>query len=154
MNPDRCLMKKVFWVLCAALMATGCVEHRAALETGEVEGMEPMGALAGTKVVYPWKGAIVHTDPLAAEMPVTVVFWTEDGRIARADARPQSPLVWWQRFPFDIGTDLLWPGQLITERVLTVSPQPMSTWNAETLTAQARLFGYAGDELEAVEETP
>ncbi len=136
------------------LAATGCVEHRATVTTTNDSHLTPLGAYKTVHVVYPWPGRATVRDPLAADMPITVLYWDAQGQLYRADARPRSPLAWWQRFPCDIATDALWPGTLVSQRAVTVSPQPISPWTSDTLTAQARAFGYGLDSDQGKEQAP
>ena len=57
-------------------------------------------------------------------------------------------LPWWQRFPMDLVTDVLWPGQLDVTVVSTAEQAratAVPTIDADELTDRARRFGYATD---------
>lgn len=121
---------------------TGCIVHEARVLGPEAHTARS-GALAGSTVVHPFKGKVSRESPFAAEMPTTIWIRQPDGTILRADTEPRTPLPWWQRFPADIGTDLLWPWEIRVVDVHRVSPAPIAGWDPDALTARARAFGYA-----------
>jgi hypothetical protein len=129
-------------VLAAAALA-GCIEHQARVSgAAPVPGQASL-ALVGDRVERPWSGSAVQRDPLAAELPVTLVVREGDGALRIATVRSASPKPMWQRFPMDVGTDLLWYGNLVSAATAPLILPPAQPMDRAALIAEAHGFGYA-----------
>ncbi|MBX3467626.1 MAG: PEGA domain-containing protein [Planctomycetes bacterium] len=123
-------------LLLVALGAPGCVERQLVIET------DPPGAELFVD------GREVGTT--AAGQPVRVTFEAYGTRTVVARRRGHAPVrrdvtldpPWWQLFPIDVFTDLLWPGTLRDEHrlELTLTPRPAPD-EPEALEARARHMG-------------
>lgn len=94
----------------AACCCVGCVSHRAEVQAPaeSIDGAA-IGTATGQKV--PWS----RTAPQPLEVPATLWRQDDSGRLWRADLDLATPLPWWQRFPCDLVTDALWPGEAVAE---------------------------------------
>jgi hypothetical protein len=54
----------------------------------------------------------------------------------------RTPLVWWQRFPIDIATDLI-PIDCTVVAEATLAPRPVATRTRADLDREAAAAGYA-----------
>jgi hypothetical protein len=71
--------------------------------------------------------------------------WNRSGEnevLHRWDGRCQTPLPWWQRFPFDLATDLA-PTTFTSERTVTIVCHDLPRTDPERLATEARAAGYA-----------
>lgn len=127
-----------------ALLSSACVEHQVRFEPPAAPGPYPPGAIIDTRSEPEWQHADVYADGLPADRRVSAWALDAEGQLHRGDLQLLSPLPWWQRFPADIVTDLLWPGTL----TITASgrpalePQlPLTIADLDRLAAEA---GYDG----------
>ncbi|MCO5165802.1 MAG: PEGA domain-containing protein [Planctomycetes bacterium] len=123
-------------LLALAACAPGCVERQLVIET------DPPGAelfVDGREVGTTAEGA-----------PVRVTFDAYGTRTVVARRRGHVPLrrtvtldpPWWQLFPFDVFTDLLWLGTLRDEHRLELALTPRAAPDEpEALEARARHMG-------------
>jgi hypothetical protein len=130
-------------ILLAASTGSGCIEHSVRIDA-------PSGGLpAGARIVvgtHPLAGTLpsTTTNVLPLELPISSWALTRQG-LERYDVVARSPLVWWQRFPCDIVTDLaLHRFRASTEITLAyrlVTPQDATSPDA--LAQAALAHGYA-----------
>lgn len=91
----------------------------------------------------------IPSHPLAAagNLPQEIVLhaWRRDaeGLLWRGRAQVASPLPWWQRFPADLFSDFLYPGQLTISASTDLTLSPVPTTDAKALADLAAARGYA-----------
>ncbi len=132
-----------------------CIEHRAETQIQQVAQDETskqliIGSVNGGPV-EPLPQHILRSGGQAQH--IRVLAWTRDpdGRLHRLQQDIRSPLVWWQRFPFDICSDVLLPGTYIAENKMLTHVQIPQSHNGERievlsdekLDLLARKSGYA-----------
>ncbi len=130
-------------VAVVVLLGSACVEHQARVAGATPQPGQASMAVVGNRIERPWDGDAVASDPLAAELPVTLVLREGDGPLRMATVRSASPKPMWQRFPMDVGTDLLWPGTLVSAATTPLILPPAAPVNRAALIAEAASFGYA-----------
>ncbi len=135
---------------CCALLATGillagCVSHEARV----LAPPEPAGLVGSTAI-----GRETHPSPpgpgertiernaLPREVAVSAWRRDADGVISRQEMMVRTPLVWWQRFPIDIATDLV-PIDCTVVAEATLAPRPVATRTRADLDREAAAAGYA-----------
>lgn len=126
-------------VLSCAMVGSGCVSHRT-----EVLPADPLAdgiALRG-RVLKPGQPAVV-SGPLPSEVPVTLWRQDSDGNLFRSDTVLRSPTPWWQRFPSDIITDAVLPGQRVVAQTYSPGWEPAGGLSTDGLDERARRAGYA-----------
>jgi len=125
--------------LIGAVLGSGCVSHRA-----EVTPAQPPGdgiALRG-RVLKPGEPAVI-SGPLPSEVPVTLWRQDSDGNLFRSDTVLRSPTPWWQRFPSDVITDAVLPGQRVVAQTFAPVWEPAGGHSIDGLDERARRAGYA-----------
>jgi hypothetical protein len=128
--------------LLALLPLAGCVEHRAeaVLPAPPPDAMTATILVAGRPASAP--GVAVRRSAMPIDIPMDAVVRQADGSLARGSARVVTGTPWWQRFPFDLATDLTpWPQTVAASATATLAPVPSVT--AADLAAAARSAGYA-----------
>jgi hypothetical protein len=132
------------WSLSAAVLASGCIEHRARVAN-------PVGDARADQAIVGGEAVEVFASPDEIVVPggarpvdATIDAWRHDesGTVLRWRGRVRTPLPWWQRFPCDVATDL-WPGELACEATATVACVPVAARDPAELAASARRDGYA-----------
>ena len=123
----------------ALIMLSACVEHRGTVSL-EVPPDDTL------KIhVYKDGAEVKHLEPLSFQSPmpgeIHLDAWYRDasGHFHRSHERLQSPRPWWQRFPFDMASDALWPD------TITVSAESTARFEANK-----RLTKQYLDEMAAV----
>jgi hypothetical protein len=141
----------------AALALGGCITHEARVQIG-TDATEDRGAgQPGAATVYlleeEWGGESRRESPFPLELPVGVWRRNAQGELQRGWVSPATPRPWWQRFPFDLGTDL-WPQEFRIIETATVVPRTVPVTDERTLTALAKEFGYAAGLPETDSDSP
>lgn len=137
----------------AGLAATGCVEHRTAVNPPLPAAPAPAGESAtitqlivGSKVTDEPHVPITEASPMPIDVPVSVWRRDSDGTLSRGDLRVTTARPWWQRFPADIVTDLT-PIDFEIFSSGTATFTPVQTFDRVALYAQAANDGYARREV-------
>jgi len=162
-------MRGAMLAVVAAIGLGSCVTHEvvALRDTSQpLRGAATTGALAGIRAgarhretpvlsalvedVHErhWSGRSLRRDPLPTDLAITSWTTLGDGSLRRADAWVESPRPWWQRFPADFVTDLLWPEELVARRRLHLSVTEIHARSIEHLDLAALQRGYANLENE------
>jgi hypothetical protein len=143
----------------ASLAATGCVEHRTAVNPPLPASQAPAGEpttvthlIVGSQVVAGPTVPVTEASPMPIDVPVSVWRRDSDGTLHRGDLRVTTARPWWQRFPADIVTDLA-PNDFEVFASGTPTFTPVPTFDRAALYAQAASDGYARREL-APKSTP
>ena len=131
-----------------AMLGAGCVQHRAVLEPPQ-DGPPPH-LVAGPQALASFDEPLVAEGPLPRALSGSAWRRSEDGTLLRAEVQVETPRPWWQRFPADIVSDLI-PHDFTVEERTRIRLAPVPAAEPETLTAEARRYGYAG---RAQEEAP
>ena len=137
----------------AGLAATGCVEHRTAVNPPLPAAPTPAGESAtitqlivGSKVTAEPHVPITEASPMPIDVPVSVWRRDSDGTLSRGDLRVTTARPWWQRFPADIVTDLT-PIDFEIFASGNATFTPVQTFDRVALYAQAANDGYARREV-------
>lgn len=129
-------------VLGALLVVGGCVEHRATV--APPSAAPAPAAIDGLEATPAMSEATVRLSALPIELRVTAWHRLEDGTLTRGDRVVATPRRWWQRFPADLFTDLLWPGTLRIASEAELELEPVAETPSEELEAAAIAAGYGG----------
>jgi hypothetical protein len=135
----------ILLVCCCAV--SGCVTHRATVETSE-DSAGVVGTTYLGEAEHPAgpPTSVTASGPLPQSIPVTAWRWgtAADGsqELRRGDVLVQTPLPWWQRFPADLATDFFPIDAVATTRA-DVAFIPVSDERREAdLTAEAAAAGF------------
>jgi hypothetical protein len=135
--------------LMGSVVRVGGVEHRVAVTPPLPADPPPAGEeatgttmIAGSRVVSEPRKAETAASPLPIDLPVSVWRRGSDGVIHRGEARITTPLPWWQRFPADIGADLL-PIDAHVSVASMMTLAPVEPIDRQRLVQQAAQDGYA-----------
>ncbi|MGE4619680.1 MAG: PEGA domain-containing protein [Planctomycetota bacterium] len=140
------------WILSLLLLCCGCVERTLVIRT------EPVGA----KVFI--DGIDAGTSPIRVPFDFygtrdLLVRMEEDEKRGERSLAPERRIVkltppWFQRFPLDFISEILWPGTLevVHEEVFVLKPQDLDALS-ESFRSTARKFGVVSP-LADPEEAP
>lgn len=128
---------------------SGCISHRAQLHPPDhgdqprrVVAMAVDGRIHGS--ADPIVESAIHKEgPLPLEIQATLWQRDQQGNLWRGDAQVQSPRPWWQRFPFDVVSDLA-PITFSASAASTITVQRVPSITISELNAAAARFGFAG----------
>lgn len=125
------------------LLTVGCVQHETRAEPGVGA---PGTLLIDDRVVEAWQQPQTGSGPLPQHRDLTVVRYDQhdDGSetLRRADAVLATGTPWWQRFPMDLFSDLLWPGTITVPATMTLAPLDPISYTPTELDALAIQHGY------------
>lgn len=124
-------------ILCL-IFCTSCVRH-----SGRVHINDPSWTVLQDGI--PIEGDATFSSALPTETQVDAWFRDSEGHIHRAHVHLNSPKPWWQRFPADILSDLLCPGQLQVTAKATLIMQEASSYSKASLDRLAEIYGYGSD---------
>ena len=141
----------IIWLGVALSTLTGCLTHEARITVPpDARSDKPADAIEGRTVlgdetfVSPPGPPLstIRRGPLPQDICVTAWRRDADGVISRGDAQVRTALPWWQRFPFDMATDLV-PADLVVQTDTTLAIMPVTTRSRAQLDAEAAAAGYA-----------
>lgn len=130
--------------LAASALSGGCIAHVA--RVAPAPGLGEATVVVGSRVADP-KATTTVGRGLPVDVPVTA--WERRGGVMwRAASRVRTPLPWWQRFPFDAGSDLL-PLRFECAATATLEYAPVAETSDAELADQARRHGFAHSPTDA-----
>lgn len=141
-------------LLLLALGGAGCVSHVARVRTVEPDRQDTLSSPppVSPPIQSAAIGSQVHTvqPPLVEErgaqpreIPVSTWRRDDEGNVQRGEAVLRTSTPWWQRFPADVVSDVLWPATLVVEADLELAPVPLPVSDPAALAERARQAGYA-----------
>lgn len=105
---------KSFSLLVILISLTACVEHRGRISLDKTPDQIPVHVYKNG-MRQDTANPLLYHSPMPGEMHLDAWYRDAEGYFYRAHRRLRSLRPWWQRFPFDLGTDALWPGTLVVE---------------------------------------
>lgn len=123
--------------------AGGCVQHEVRIvpEPAVAPAAPAPRALVDDAVLAAWEAPVRHRGGLPIETRYSA-YRLADGKLWREDRTVSTPLPWWQAFPADIVTDLLWPGTLRVRAEATVTLREVPHLSRRDLDELAARYGY------------
>ena len=148
----RCALTPLLLVL--ALGGAGCVSHVARVRPVEPDRQDTIGtpppvtpptqsAAIGTTVYAVQPPLIEERGAQPREIPISTWRRDDDGNVLRGEGVLRTPTPWWQRFPADVVSDVLWPATLVVEADLALPPTLVPANDPAALAERARIAGYA-----------
>lgn len=136
-----------------ALSGGGCVSHVAQVRTvpqdrpptssGLHSDPPAQSAAIGTKVYAVQPPLVEERGAQPREIPISTWRRDDDGNVQRGEGVLRTPTPWWQRFPADVVSDVLWPATLVAEADLALPPTAVPASDPAALAERARSAGYA-----------
>ena len=141
-------------LLLLALGGAGCVSHEARVHTVEPDRHDThssrppvthpvQSAAIGSQVYTVQPQLVEERGAQPREIPVSTWRRDDDGNVQRGEAVLRTPTPWWQRFPADVVSDVLWPATRVVEADLVLTPVPVPVSDPAALAERARQAGYA-----------
>lgn len=128
------------WPILLFLLA-GCIRHQAAVQP-------PAQGLDGLTVNGQQQTPGLQAQRVGSHLPreLLVHAWrrNEEGALLLYHAHCRTPLAWWQRFPFDVVSDLLIPVDLHARAMIELTPRTIVYHAPSQLNELALAAGYAG----------
>lgn len=136
-------MAKTLLLAGSCMLCCACVSHQARVT---------LSSPAGETVHLYQDGRQLEGDTasfkraLPGEMHVNAWYRDREGHLYRAHDVLLSPRPWWQRFPMDLGSDLLWPRELVVPVERRLQFERVEELEPDYLDAVADAHGYAAAE--------
>jgi hypothetical protein len=122
------------------LMATGCVQRRMTIRS------DPPGALVYVDDYQLGTAPVSHDFVYYGTRKIRLV---KDG-YETLTVRQPFPVPWYQFFPLDFVTEVMWPWEIRDERIVTLSMQPAAATPPESVVARAEQARLAAGSLPPV----
>ncbi len=126
-------------ILPLILAAPSCVSHVARVHAAPNDG----SAAIGTRVHAEQPPLVEDSGAQPREIPISTWRRDDDGNVLRGEGLLRTPTPWWQRFPADVVSDVLWPTTLVAEADLALPPTSIPASDPAALAERARRAGYA-----------
>jgi len=122
------------------VMSCGCITHTVRVEPAATAGSKPQLAVTSRLSATP-RALVTISKTLPVEVRISA-WCTGEAGLERDEQVVRSPLVWWQRFPCDIVSDLA-PRRLVAETISTIAYLPVPSASEALLTLEAQRHGFA-----------